>query len=78
MGAFWSDHLFIQIIKLRLAEKKWLAKDSEGRTGIHSRVLTFRQHGYSKSSPVSSIVAHLDGFSGLRSDCTSDVILICI
>lgn len=49
LGIFWSKHIFILIIKLRLGERKWFAKDSESRTGIHSRVLTFGQHGYSKS-----------------------------
>lgn len=60
-------YLFIQIIKLKLGEKKWLAKDTETRSKIHSRVLTFSQHGYSKSSP-SPNVSHLDGFNGLSSD----------
>lgn len=52
LGTFWSNHLFILIIKLRLGERKWFAMDSKSRTGIHSRVLTFSQHGYSKSSAI--------------------------
>lgn len=37
--AFYTDYM------LMLGEKKWLAKDSESRTRIHSRVLTYSQHG---------------------------------